>query len=232
MSSWTPINRPVKPKANSSIKSDTIVPIISNNTNTNTMGISGHGNQLQAWQAHALQSGRTPLPESSGERPWLSSTSNVQITCSHGNQLQPWQVHALQNGRTPLPDSPGEKRWTNLTSVPQVAGGPLLSSSISTNNSSSQAPSENGNNGTTYFSEASHKEEPTLMYRFWTEDEMRYLITLRNSGVAWPEVYVAFSHRTPEAIKQAYHKRRHAVERMMEMEAAAASSNDNTNTSA
>ncbi|KAF4447157.1 hypothetical protein F53441_9302 [Fusarium austroafricanum] len=57
-------------------------------------------------------------------------------------------------------------------------------------------------------------------YRYWPEDEMRRLITLKRGGANWTYIKEAFSHRTLGAIKQAYHKRRHNVERQMELEAA------------
>ncbi|KAF5002369.1 hypothetical protein FGRMN_381 [Fusarium graminum] len=227
MSSWTPINRSVRPKIDSSNKCNNVVPTTTNN---NTMNASSHDNQLQAWQAHALQIGRTPLPESPGDRRWLTLTPNSQITGGQEPQLRTWQAHALQNGRSPLPESPGNRSWLNLSSASHAAGGPLPSSPLPTNTSASTGLTENGNGGISYSREASFEEEPALTYRYWTENEMRRLITLRNSGVPWPEVYEAFSHRTPEAIKQAYHKRRHAIERMMEMEAVAASTNENTKT--
>jgi hypothetical protein len=71
---------------------------------------------------------------------------------------------------------------------------------------------------------------------------MRRLIVLRNGGATWAAVFVssrvlsywksiltvylqaAFPNRTPEALKQAYHKRRYPVERQMEIEAAEAAS--------
>ena len=59
-------------------------------------------------------------------------------------------------------------------------------------------------------------------YKFWPEQEMRRLITLKKSGCTWDALTVAFPDRTREAIRQAYHKRRHAVEKKMEIEAAEA----------
>ncbi|KAH7242518.1 hypothetical protein BKA59DRAFT_233178 [Fusarium tricinctum] len=70
---------------------------------------------------------------------------------------------------------------------------------------------------------SSGTEAASMSYRFWSGDDMRSLIALRNSGATWPDVYAAFPERTPEAIKQAYHKRRHAIEREMVMEAEEAS---------
>ncbi|KAF5657164.1 hypothetical protein FHETE_10614 [Fusarium heterosporum] len=228
MSSWTPVNRPVRPQTDRGNKSNSVISTTSNNTNNDTISTSGHGDQLRNWQAHALQIGRTPLPESPGDRPWLILAPNSQFTAGQENQLQTWQAHALQNGRYPLPDSLGKRPWLDLASASHTTGGPLLSSSLPTDTSASTGPTENGNGGISYPSETSYTEEPALTYRFWTENEMRRLITLRNSGVSWPEVYESFSHRTPEAIKQAYHKRRHAIERMMEMETTVKSGSNKT----
>ncbi|SPJ75414.1 uncharacterized protein FTOL_05145 [Fusarium torulosum] len=141
-------------------------------------------------------------------------------------RLQPWQIRALQHSRTPLPEDPGERPWLNPRASSQITGSqsPNTPSFIDVLSSS----------GTTNTEEASFGTEATSMtYRFWSDDDMRSLISLRNRGATWPDVYAAFPERSPEAIKQAYHKRRHAIEREMIMEAETVSSsqsNGNTGT--
>ncbi|KAH7198754.1 uncharacterized protein B0J16DRAFT_315054 [Fusarium flagelliforme] len=67
-----------------------------------------------------------------------------------------------------------------------------------------------------------------VSYKFWPEEEMRRLITLKKSGATWDALTIAFPDRTREAIRQAYHKRRHAVEKKMEIEAAEAEGEGDT----
>ncbi|KAI1073006.1 hypothetical protein LB507_009127 [Fusarium sp. FIESC RH6] len=114
--------------------------------------------------------------------------------------IQPWQQRALDKGRTPLPEAPGERPW--LRSKP-------LSTPLSTQilETSKRAPAS---------------------YKFWPEEEMRRLITLKKSGWTWDALTIAFPDRTREAIRQAYHKRRHAVEKKMDMEAAEAEEQGDT----
>ena len=114
--------------------------------------------------------------------------------------IQPWQQRALDNGRTPLPEAPGERPW--LRSKPPSA--PL---SPQTPKTTKRAPAN---------------------YKFWPEEEMRRLITLKKSGWTWDTLTKAFPDRTREAIRQAYHKRRHVVEKKMEIEAAEAEEEDDT----
>ncbi|KAH6953332.1 hypothetical protein DER45DRAFT_617702 [Fusarium avenaceum] len=130
-------------------------------------------------------------------------------------RLHPWQIRALQNGRTPLPEAPGANLCIEPRASSQVAG-----------SQSSNPPSSIdvlSSSGTTNTEEASGTEATSMTYRFWSGDDMRSLIALRNSGATWPDIYAAFPERTPEAIKQAYHKRRHVIEREMMMETEAAS---------
>ncbi|RGP60796.1 hypothetical protein FLONG3_10715 [Fusarium longipes] len=142
------------------------------------------------------------------------------------NRLRPWQRRALHNGRTPLPEAPGQRPWLSVSS--QLHGS--RTDSATPLGSSSQAiPLESSSghrddNGTSLEQSGRPNEPVPLNYRFWPEDEMRRLILLRNSGATWAAVYAAFPNRTPEAIKQAYHKRRHPIERQMEVEATEAAS--------
>ncbi|SCO81354.1 uncharacterized protein FRV6_05567 [Fusarium oxysporum] len=59
-----------------------------------------------------------------------------------------------------------------------------------------------------------------LTYRFWEESELRRLIEMRSGGAKWSVIAQAFPDRTFEALKQTYHKRRHAVEQKIEEEKA------------
>ncbi|RGP71308.1 hypothetical protein FSPOR_3429 [Fusarium sporotrichioides] len=139
------------------------------------------------------------------------SQTNSNGTIYHVNRLRPWQRRALQNGRTPLPEAHGDQRWLSspcrLQPVEPFQANPAEGSSGQV--SASVVP-------------------PTQPYRFWPEDEMRQLISLRNGGATWAMIYREFPDRTHEAIKQAYHKRRHAIERQMENETAGAATSSNT----
>ncbi|KAM0332933.1 hypothetical protein ACHAPQ_005477 [Fusarium lateritium] len=195
MSSFTPINRPVKQKTGSA----------ANENNPNTTAVASRNNDNNS--------------SSNSNR---SSTSTSSMS-TNSLPLKPWQLWALQNGRTPLPETPGERPWLD----------PRASSQITGSQSSDVASAMNVlsfSSGTTNAGEDSSSTEATpLTYRFWSDDDMRSLISLRNGGATWSVVYAAFPERTPEAIKQAYHKRRHAVEREMMMEAGASNSQSNGN---
>lgn len=49
--------------------------------------------QLWPWQKRALEIGRTPLPESPGERPWLNLSQDTEISAT--------PLSALTNASTP-----------------------------------------------------------------------------------------------------------------------------------
>lgn len=49
--------------------------------------------QLWPWQKRALENGRTPLPESPGERPWLNLSQDTEISAT--------PLSALTNVSTP-----------------------------------------------------------------------------------------------------------------------------------
>lgn len=51
--------------------------------------------QLWPWQKRALENGRTPLPESPGERPWLNLPPGTEISAT--------PLTALINASTPKP---------------------------------------------------------------------------------------------------------------------------------
>ncbi|KAI7758635.1 hypothetical protein LZL87_007026 [Fusarium oxysporum] len=59
-----------------------------------------------------------------------------------------------------------------------------------------------------------------LSYRFWEESELRRLIEMRSGGAKWSAIAKAFPDHTSEALKQTYHKRRHAEEQKIEEEKA------------
>ncbi|KAF4967659.1 hypothetical protein FSARC_4818 [Fusarium sarcochroum] len=148
-----------------------------------------------------------------------SSGTNTNINNNAG-RLRPWQRQALQNGRTPLPEAPGDRPWLQTPSNPPPSSSYASASVVS----SSPGPGS-GNQASASGTNAGQASSPTSApqtYRFWTEEEMRRLITIRNGGAGWPDIFAAFPHRTPEAIKQTYHKRRYAIERQMQQEAAAA----------
>ncbi|PNP74729.1 hypothetical protein FNYG_11866 [Fusarium nygamai] len=55
--------------------------------------------QLWPWQKRALENGRTPLPESPGERPWLNLSPDTEISAA--------PLTALTNVATP-----NQRWWT------------------------------------------------------------------------------------------------------------------------
>ncbi|KAH7253855.1 uncharacterized protein BKA55DRAFT_689356 [Fusarium redolens] len=134
--------------------------------------------------------------------------------------FRPWQRRALENGRTPLPENPGERPWLNTSSDTETA-----TSSVTVPPASFTFISQR--NASTLEVQASPDTVGVAQnYRWWTEGEKRRLIHLRNSGQTWAAISSAFPDRTLQALKQTYHKRRFAIERQMEKEAAAATSAD------
>ncbi|KAM0248739.1 hypothetical protein ACHAP5_003229 [Fusarium lateritium] len=194
MSSFTPINRPVKQKTGSTAnENNPNITAVSSRNNNNNKNNSSNSNRSSS----------------------SMSTNNLP--------LQPWQLRALQNGRTPLPETPGERPWLDPRASTQIIGSQSSSVASAMNVLSFSSGTTNA------VEDSSSAEAGSLTYRFWSDDDMRSLITLRNGGATWAVVYAAFPERTPEAIKQAYHKRRHAVEREMMMEAGASNSQSNGN---
>ncbi|KAM0558006.1 hypothetical protein ACHAPJ_005173 [Fusarium lateritium] len=200
MSSFTPING--RPDKMSNDGSSTIASENSssddnknNNNNNSESKTNTHTGQVRPWQRKALKSGRTPLPESPGDRPWLNQApSNPQPPSASSQPRQP------STAFTPFASS--------------FSGTRSFSSTLGPGNHSSAS-------GTNAGQASSSNTDVPQTYRFWTEEEMRRLITIRNGGAGWPDIFAAFPHRTPEAIKQTYHKRRYAIERQMQQEAAA-----------
>ncbi|KAF9776521.1 hypothetical protein IL306_005273 [Fusarium sp. DS 682] len=131
----------------------------------------------------------------------------ANMTESNSNtsgQLQPWQIRALQNGRTPLPESPGERPWLN----PSISSEPTRTPATESSTNTAQTSQEPTNT--------------TRNSRYWSDDDMRRLINMRNGGGAWATIKQAFPDRTLEALKQTYHKRRHGLEGKMSEEKAIA----------
>ncbi|KAM0352151.1 hypothetical protein ACHAPZ_000867 [Fusarium culmorum] len=141
------------------------------------------------------------------------ANTNTNTKNPHVSRLRPWQRRALENGRTPLPEAQGDQRWLSSPCHSQQPTGSFTQGATSTTPAGVSSGQASTNVAT-----------PSFSYRFWPEDEMRHLIALRNGGATWAMVYTEFPNRTHEAIKQAYHKRRHAIEQQMENEATGATS--------
>ncbi|KAF5234509.1 hypothetical protein FAUST_7597 [Fusarium austroamericanum] len=139
--------------------------------------------------------------------------ANTNTKNPHVSRLRPWQRRALDNGRTPLPEAQGDQRWLSSPCHSQQHAGSFTQGATSTTPAGESSGKVSTNVAT-----------PSFSYRFWPEDEMRHLIALRNGGATWAMIYTEFPNRTHEAIKQAYHKRRHAIEQLMENEATGATS--------
>jgi hypothetical protein len=171
MTSFTPINRPVQQKTNTTANE--------NNHNITAICNDNNGNNS-------------------------SSSSSSMGKSTNSVRLQPWQLRALQNGRTPLPEAPGAKPCIDPRASSQIAGSQLShpTSSIDVLSSSGTTNTEEASFGT----EVSRNRFPvyqapktnprskatSMTYRFWSDDDMRSLISLRNSGATWPDVYVSY----------------------------------------
>ncbi|KAF5618782.1 uncharacterized protein FTJAE_12143 [Fusarium tjaetaba] len=118
--------------------------------------------------------------------------------------MKPWHEKALKRGRTPLPEGPGQRPWLPLqlsehrSTTLEVSG-----ASQDHNHVQDAVP-------TTALVEANESRAP--LYRFWEESEVRRLIEMRSGGAKWSAIAQTFPNRTIEALKQTFHKRRHAVE--------------------
>ncbi|KAF4967660.1 hypothetical protein FSARC_4819 [Fusarium sarcochroum] len=146
--------------------------------------------------------------------------NDIVITLTHQRKMstKPWQQKALNRGRTPLPENPGDQPplapQAATSSSASAASGPPSSGTRSLAPSSTAAPSSG--------QAAAPTATDNQSYRFWPESELRRLIEMRNGGAEWSAISGAFPNRTQEALKQTYHKRRHAMERRMAEERAAA----------
>jgi hypothetical protein len=68
--------------------------------------------QLWPWQKRALENGRTPLPESPGERPWLNLSPDTEISAT--------PLTALINASTPKPRDCGEYHQIHVKTKHQL----------------------------------------------------------------------------------------------------------------
>ena len=68
--------------------------------------------QLWPWQKRALENGRTPLPESPGERPWLNLSPDTKISAT--------PLTALINASTPKPRDCGEYHQIHVKTKHQL----------------------------------------------------------------------------------------------------------------
>ncbi|KAH7253856.1 uncharacterized protein BKA55DRAFT_538711 [Fusarium redolens] len=122
--------------------------------------------------------------------------------------MRPWQERALKRGRTPLPESPGQRPWL-LQEVSERYSVDREISGAAQQPDQADVPVSNP---------APANESRDLSYRFWEESELRRLIEMRSGGAQWSAIAQAFPQRTLEALKQTYHKRRHAMEQKIEDE--------------
>ncbi|EWG46958.1 hypothetical protein FVEG_07221 [Fusarium verticillioides 7600] len=97
--------------------------------------------------------------------------------------MKPWHEKALKRGRTPLPEGPDQRPWS-----------PLQPSERLSTNSEVLGASQDPNHAEDAYQPRLQPKPANPSYRFWEESEQ------------------AFPNRTLEALKQTFHKRRHAVE--------------------
>ncbi|KAI1025151.1 hypothetical protein LB504_009844 [Fusarium proliferatum] len=118
--------------------------------------------------------------------------------------MKPWHEKALKRGRSPLPEGPGQRPWLPLEPHER----PPINREVS------GAPQGPNHAEYTVLTSAPDEanESRNLSYRFWEESEVRRLIEMRSGGAKWSAIAQVFPNRTLEALKQTYHKRRHAVE--------------------
>nr|RBR01557.1 hypothetical protein FVER53263_07221 [Fusarium verticillioides] len=115
--------------------------------------------------------------------------------------MKPWHEKALKRGRTPLPEGPGQRPWS-----------PLQPSERLSTNSEVLGASQDPNHAEDAYQPQLQPKPAIPSYRFWEESEVRLLIEMRSGGAKWSAIAQAFPNRTLEALKQTFHKRRHAVE--------------------
>ncbi|KAI6754122.1 hypothetical protein HG530_013298 [Fusarium avenaceum] len=167
MSSFTPINHPIQQETNSTVSNENNPNITACNKN-NQNSISGNMGK---------------------------STNSVR--------LHPWQIRALQNGRTPLPEAPGAILCIEPRASSQVAGSQssnppssidVLSSSDATNTEEASGTEVSGPQFHVHQATVANirSQANSMTYRFWSGNDMRSLIALRNSGATWPDIYASF----------------------------------------
>ncbi|RBR04192.1 uncharacterized protein FIESC28_11615 [Fusarium coffeatum] len=162
---------------------------------------------MQPWQEKALAKGRTPLPERPGHRPWLEAS----LAESSGDRNE------TSRGSAPNEPETSHPYATRSTAAATAA----TTAATTTAESADRAPAPAAI--TTPAPASSEQIETTTpSYVFWRGDELRRLVRMRNGGAKWAAIAEAFPERTLEALKQTYHKRRHATERLMAEEDVAA----------
>lgn len=155
MSSFTPINRPVKKTSCKAGENN------SENRSSSSMGKSTNSVRLQPWQLRALQNGRTPLPEAPGARPYIDPRAGSHVVDSQSSN-PPSSIDVLSSsGATNTEEASG----TQVSRIQFLVH---------------QAPVAN-----------IRSKAASMTYRFWSGDDMRSLIALRNSGATWPDIYVS-----------------------------------------
>ncbi|KAI1069099.1 hypothetical protein LB507_006097 [Fusarium sp. FIESC RH6] len=170
---------------------------------------------MQPWQQRALAKGRTPLPERPGHRPWLEANQ----TESSGDRNEVDRVSAPNE---PERSHPYATRSTVAANSAE-SDGPAPAPTLAPAPAGATAPATD--TATASASGATSSDQTgtiTPSYVFWRGDELRRLVRMRNGGAKWSAIAEAFPERTLEALKQTYHKRRHATERLMAEEDAAA----------
>ncbi|KAJ4138655.1 hypothetical protein NW768_002506 [Fusarium equiseti] len=158
---------------------------------------------MKPWHEKALRKGRTPLPDAPGVRPWIHESGE---TSAPGPAPTSTPAHASAGAAVPAST---ESPAADAASTPAVDTAPAETADGATAPESSSATP-----GTTGASSQS--------YVFWRGDDLRRLVQMRNGGAKWSAIAEAFPDRTLEALKQTFHKRRHATERLMAEESAAA----------
>ncbi|KAF5983716.1 hypothetical protein FCOIX_3064 [Fusarium coicis] len=131
-----------------------------------------------------------PLPLPASQTPsyislYLQPTNTWRLGNRKDCNMKPWDEKALNRGRISLPEGPGQRQWLPLQPSERLYrfGAPA---------------------------KASESSNPS--YGFWKESEVHRLIEMRSGGAKGSAIAQAFPNRTLEALKQAFHKRRHAVE--------------------
>ncbi|RFN53024.1 hypothetical protein FIE12Z_2702 [Fusarium flagelliforme] len=173
----------------------------------NSAQTANHEVIMQPWQQKALAKRRTPLPERPGHRPWLEGNQ----TESSGDRNETGRGSATNE---PEPSHPYATRST-------AAATAAAASATTAAESADPAPAP----AATATPDPSNSEQTgtvTPSYVFWRGDDLRRLVRMRNGGAKWSAIAEAFPERTLEALKQTYHKRRHATERLMAEEDAEA----------
>ncbi|KAJ4012471.1 hypothetical protein NW752_008167 [Fusarium irregulare] len=158
---------------------------------------------MRPWHAKALAKGRTPLPDSPGSRPWLDPENSATA-----EPAGPEKEHEESNETPDQNVAPGSDPAEDTTAAATASDAGAASTSVAATSAAGPPTSE-----------ATASEATSQSYTFWRGDDLRRLIEMRNGGAKWSAIADAFPDRTLEALKQTFHKRRHATERRMAEEA-------------